>query len=368
MLSELLARLDAGVRPMVTGLPADVAARVYSRGRKVLLSRMACEQPKRYSVPVALERALWGIVHRGPLMWGAGVDKEGALYHVSSRTGAAGHMVGTVTANAREGNVVEGIHAPFVPLPRSYAAVNNLGLPNPGDIIVSRRVSLFERDGCPVWVSVMVSPDLRGAERLEGLVDGMRMYERAGADVIELNMSCPNTGEDFADHDDVLKYVGERFVRESKVPVVVKESADLPQAGVPRVCDVLFEFGYAGINGVNTSRAYRECLERVDERERELFAGFTRRFKGGVSGRPLREVSLAFCARAMEYVKAGPPSWEFHVIRTGGIESGVDLVESDRVGVSMNQWVTGYWERFSREGYQAYKRVHGEYGGLKNGG
>jgi dihydroorotate dehydrogenase len=144
------------------------------------------------------------------------------------------------------------------------------------------------------------------------------------------------------------------------VPVIVKFSNDTELAQVPALLDLLFELGFDGVNFGNTRTAYAEIRDKVHPSERKLYDFFTKTFGGGVSGAFLKERSLALCARAVEYLKAGPPSQEFHVVRTGGMESWDDIRESEKVGVPLNQWFTGYFERLARDGHDAYRNLYQE--------
>ena len=62
-----------------------------------------------------------------------------------------------------------------------------------------------------------------------------------------------------------------------------------------------------------------------------------------------------------EYLKSGSPSQEFHVIRTGGIETLQDIQDSERAGISLNQWFTGYFENFASHGHKVYEELFASY-------
>lgn len=368
MFAEGFARLEHRLRPFVAKLSPGVQTQIFSFGRRRFLELLAQESVPNYEPRKSLERTLWGVSYQGPLMWGAGVDKAGKLYHVSANQGAAAHMVGTTTSEPWSGNVVDGIRNPFVPLSASGNALNFLGLPNEGHAVVAGRVLGYrKRKGCPVWASVMETPDknLSYEKKRDGVLAGFRAYEAARVHVIERNKSCPNTAHAQGDFKRDLQYESERFVRESAVPVGVKLSVDTRVEDVPAVLNVLFELGYKYVNFGNSSTDYSRAWSGLSAGEKEVFGFFTRRFGGGFTGRALKDKSLELCARAVEYVKAGPPGYEFHVVRTGGIESGKDLVESDQAGVSMNQWVTGYWDCFGKYGHRVYQKVCREYERLK---
>ena len=372
MRTTTLAKWEGRIRPLLGMLTPTKAVELYSRGRLDFLKRMKNEvADETYSPPKSLARILWGLKFQGPLMNAAGMYKNGECFDLVQAQGAAGFLGGTGVWNARKGNEKEGVYLPFVPYSLSHAASNFLGLPQDGDKANSERTQpIKKRSRIPIGWSVMGSPDLQGEEKLIHLVHGMKLYERAGVDFLEINESCPNTQHGRPQDDDLakrLKYIKENFIEslQRSLPVAVKFSTDTQITQIPTLLDLLFSLGYSGVNFGNTSTAYTTRREKIDPRERDLYDFFTTTFGGGVSGRPLRESSLELCTTASAYLKSCPPAQEFHIIRTGGIESAQDLIESDKAGVSINQWFTGYWEAFARHGHDLYKKVHEEYTQLK---
>lgn len=363
MRATTLARLEGTIRPLVTRFPPRFVISQYSRGRHHFLKQLDQEElPAPYEPPAGWSRVLWGLRFRSPIMNAAGMFKNGECYALAAVQGAGAYLGGTGTWNPREGNVVEGVAQPFVSYPRSHAASNKLGLPNAGDGVNGRHaLSLGRKEGFPLGWSVMASPDYEGEEKLGGLVKSMRAYERAGVNFLELNESCPNTGERPQDSGltERLRYVQQHFLqdRNRKLPVVVKFSTDTDVRQVPELLDLLFTLGYDGVNFGNTSTNYEKRREHIDPRERKLFDHFISTFGGGVSGFPLQEDSLLLASSAVAYLKRGGPSQEFHVIRTGGIETIEDLRSSERSGISMNQWFTGYFQGLAQHGHQVYRRL-----------
>ena len=160
-----------------------------------------------------------------------------------------------------------------------------------------------------------------------------------------------------------LRYIQEHFLkqRERRLPVIVKFSNDTETSQVVPLLDLLFELGYDGVNFGNTSTQYKKRRKHIHPRERRLYDYFTKTFGGGVSGVPLKESSLTLASRAVEYLKQGPPSHEFHVWRTGGIETSQDLKESDIAGISLNLWFTAYWEEFGKHGHEVYRKLYDKF-------
>lgn len=364
MKATTLASWESKLRPFITKLPPQIVVAKYSSGRLDFLAKLKEEVPSEtHTPPAGLSRKLWGIRFRTPIMNSAGMFKNGECYEMVSRQGAGAYLGGTGTWNSRRGNKKNGIYLPFVPYPSSHSASNWLGLPNDGDEVNSQRAQQLERIAdTPVGWSVMGSPDFQGEEKLKYLVEGMRLYEQAGVDFLEINESCPNTAHGRPQDDDManrLRYLKEHFLdqRARRLPVVVKFSNDTEPEQLPALLDILFELGYDGVNFGNTSTAYDRRKERIEPSERKLFDFYIKTFGGGVSGKPLRESSLELAGRAVEHLKAGPPSQEFHVIRTGGIETLDDIQDSERAGISLNQWYTGYFENFARHGHGVYRNL-----------
>lgn len=364
MKATTLANLESKLRSLVTKLPPKIVVSIYSSGRIDFLAKLKKEVPSKiYTPPNELSRELWGIHFRTPIMNSAGMFKNAECYEMVAMQGAGAYLGGTGTWNPRRGNEKDGIYLPFIPYPKSHSSSNWLGLPNGGDEINSQRAKQLERIAdTPVGWSIMGSPDFHGGEKLKYLVDGMKLYEQVGIDFIEINESCPNLSHGRPKDDDLairLKYVKENFLdqRTRKLPVIIKFSNDTEVKQLPFLLGLLFELGYDGVNFGNTSTAYVQIRERIKPSERKLYDFFIKTFGGGVSGRPLREFSLELAARAVEYVKSGKPSQEFHVIRTGGIESWSDILDSERAGISLNQWFTGYFENFAKHGHDVYKKL-----------
>jgi dihydroorotate dehydrogenase len=365
--ADTLSGLDSKIRPLVTKLPPKAVVAIYSKGRSVFLNKHNKELPgEKYEPPKHLKRVLWGIEFRSPIMNAAGMFKNGEGYETVAAQGAGAYLSGTTTYNPWAGNTINGIRWPVAPYPLSHAASNKLGLPNEGDQVIYVKMWRLKRiSGCPIGISVMTSPDLKGDEGLSTLVKGMRLYEEAGVDFIELNVSCPNAGHGRLQIDalpQMFLYVKRNFLdsRQRGLPVIVKFSTDTNPDQVPDILNLLFNCGFDGVNFGNTSTDYAKRREMIEESERKLFDYFTSKFGGGVSGAPLREDSLMLCSAAVRHVRLSKPMHEFHVIRTGGVSSAEDIMESERIGVSLNQWYTGYFENFARYGHGTYAHIYRE--------
>lgn len=367
-LAETLARLDAAVRPLTMNLPAKATVSLYSRMRKPFMHRFFHEQPAAWQPPPEYAQTLWGISFRLPLFNAAGMFKNGEGYAVVAAQGAGAYMAGTTTAIARMGNSKKGIEHPFAPYPHSAAASNWLGLPNRGHAAVASILSHISKvPGCPVGASLSSEPTQQGREALQSLVEGLKQYEQAGVDFLELNESCPNVVADghtpLKDKLDTalverLEYVHRHFLqqRQRPIPLIVKLSNDTDPALVPALVDILTSLGFGGVNFGNTSTRYALHRSKLDARDTRVFDYFTTTFGGGLSGSILKQDSLLLAGEAARYIPQNLRE-EFHVIRTGGVEQWQDVQQAQQQGIALCQWYTGYFEQFAHHGHQVYKKI-----------
>ncbi len=360
MNASRLASWEERLRPLAVSLPPAVAVAIYTRGRRAFLKRFAGESPPPVAVPPRLARTLWGLSFRSPLGNAAGLFKQGEGYDLVARQGAGSYLAGTTTGQPRMGNARAGVRLPFVPYPRSGAASNWLGLPNDGHRAVAARLARLERrPGCPIGASLAVA----GEEAPATLLDGLAAYRDAGVDFLEINESCPNTGEASPAWSALrtrLEAVAEGFLvrRDRPLPVIVKFSCDTEPAELPPLLDSLLELGFDGANFGNTSTAYDRHTWAIAPAERRLYRHFTSTFGGGISGRPLALGSLTLIEAARRHLEDRAPVREFHLVRTGGVESAADVTASLAAGASLVQWYTGYFASFARSGHRVYAALY----------
>lgn len=365
-LAEILAGLDRRARPLAVRLPAWLAIAAYSKGRRVFLASLT--PPRRAHVPAPeLAVEAWGLTFRSPLGNAAGLFKMGEGSALTAAWGAGFWLVGSTTGRAREGNRRQGIFQPFAPYPRSGAASNWLGLPNPGHREVAARLAATPRvPGMVRAASLALDPvpELPDNERLELLIAGLRLYDQAGVDLIEINESCPNTGEEL---DVGLERLESRLAalahgfletRSRRLPVLLKLSVDADHGALAGVVELACRYGLDGLVLGNTSTRWSDRREQIDPSERPIYDRFVSSFGGGVSGRPLRDDSLELVRTARRALESARPRDEFHLVRVGGIENAADVRVSLQAGASLCQWYTGLFEAFAVHGHRFQAHLH----------
>jgi dihydroorotate dehydrogenase len=365
---ETIAKFDRVVRLLSFYFSPRLAIELYSRGRREFVNALSKEQ---LSTPRYINSGnsvtIWGVEFGNRLMNAAGMFKNGIGYDISYMQGAGAFLAGTTTATPRAGNRKNGILHPFMPYPRSEAAMNWMGLPNDSHETVAERISrIHKKDGCPIGVSLSESPGVDFDIAMAGIVNGFMLYEKAGVTFAELNESCPNTEEHNGSTNLLdkalisrLEYISDKYIKNSSksIPIVVKFSTDTELAQIPALVNSLIDMGFGGVNFGNTSVNYMDKLIQIDHKEEDNFRYFMTHFGGGISGKPLREDSLKLASEAVKIRNSRDMHKEFIVIRTGGIETIDDYNASVEAGVDLMQWFTGYFELFSKYGHDLYKHL-----------
>ncbi|MBX9597772.1 MAG: hypothetical protein K2X04_04260 [Burkholderiales bacterium] len=348
--------------PMIAKLPTHWQIRLASWGRQEFMHNFIHHHPKESIIPHSKHTiTMWGIEFRAPLANSAGMFKNGEGYDTVAKLGAGAYIGGTSTANSRVGNLKNGISLPFISLYNSKAAINFLGLPNLGDQVLSQiNITSNKIKGCPIGWSVMRSPDYDESEGLSKLIDSLWLYHNhPQIDFIEINESCPNIKIGGGSIIPRLQIIAQEFLdkRTRKLPVVIKLSTDLSNEGLAPILEELLRLNFDGINLGNTSIDYGSIKPQLNLKDEQLFDYFTQTFGGGVSGLPLKSKSLQLCAEAADLLNKFKPNHEFHIIRSGGIDSLADIGESQAHGVSFNQWYTGFFNSYARDGDKVYNKL-----------
>jgi len=368
--TEFIAKIEGRLRPIITKIRPTLLVRIYSNSRRIFIRNLVKELPaKPIHIPETERLKLWDMEFGCGLFNAAGMFKYGEGYELCVSQGAGAYLAGTTTSKKRDGNYKDTLH-PFISYPKSGAASNWMGLPNEGHSTVAGRLAKIERKPfCPIGISVSADPGESGIDTLKNLVEGMNQYVRAGVDFIELNESCPNVpGHVKGDGQpldkeliDRLEYVSREFLRKRSrnLPVIIKLSTDTDPDFIPAIIDTLTTLQFDGVNFGNTSTNYEDHKSLITDEDKRLFDFFVARYGGGVSGRPLKKLSLNLSGLAVKYLSSKSVRGEFHIIRTGGIESPADLKASAEAGVLLNQWFTGYFENFSRLGHRVYSEMLG---------
>lgn len=261
---------------------------------------------------VDLSVELCGLKLRNPVMLASGfLGASGELLKRVANTGVGALVTKSIGPEERRG-----YPNPTVIEPMTNVVLNAMGLPNPGYKDFLDEIAIAKEGGIPVIVSIF------GSRPSEFALVASEM-ERAGADMIEINISCPHPnrmretrliGQDPHVTRKVLKSVR----KAAEIPLIVKLSPNVTY--ITDFVGVALECGMDAICAINTIQA----LEIDPFLERPVLGNLV----GGQSGPSIRCIALRKVADIALYLqrkmKKGELKKDIPIIGVGGIKDGQD--------------------------------------------
>ena len=273
-----------------------------------------------------------------PIMLAAGANKTAKRICDFANMGFGGISVGTATRHVRVGNT----YRPRIGFIENDRAIHNsMGLNNDGVDAVTRRVdtqiTAAHRAGMCVGISVAVTPGITDEnEKLQDIVESFSIAYRV-ADYVEINLSCPNTGENRLDLDMTLvnkiftaitDYRNKQPVRKA---IYAKLSPDMPENHTATIMDMLVKVGVNGVVMGNTYPTKKVTDLPVHVKYDDLTPLRADNDRGGMSGRPLYENTV----RNVKFIREHYP--QMSVIACGGIDHGYKIYDLIKLGVDAVQ-------------------------------
>ena len=258
-----------------------------------------------------------------PIGMAAGFDKNAEVYNSLFKLGFGFVEVGTVTPLKQYGNQKPRVFR----LVKDQALINRLGFNNFGAEDVNTRIRSNVSKGL---LGVNIGPNKDSENRLNDYVIGLKKFYDI-ADYITINISSPNTENLRNFHDDskfneLLETLEtEKIKLKSKIPIVVKISPDIPDEQIENISKTLIKYKVSAIIVSNTTASNREKLEDV-----------TKHQKGGLSGKPLEEISNKLIGKFYKLLKG-----KIEIIGVGGVDSGESAYRKFTAGASFVQLYTG---------------------------
>ena len=195
--------------------------------------------------------------------------------------------------------------------------INALGLPNPG---IEAYVQEIRHAKTVLPVPLIVS--VYGFSTQEYAITAKKAAE-AGADAVELNVSCPHvkeTGSEIGQNPEILTKVVKKVKAKVHKPVFVKLSPNVTD--IVEVAEAAVEAGANALTAINTVRAMAIDVE--------IALPVLSNRRGGLSGLAIKPIALRCVYDIYEKVKAP-------IMGCGGITSWRDAVEFFLAGASAVQ-------------------------------
>ena len=210
--------------------------------------------------------------------------------------------------------------------------LNAVGLPNPGIHHFSEEIREAKETGVPIIVSVY-------GYSSEEFAEVAKVATEAGADALELNVSCPHveeTGAEIGSDSDLVAEVVREVKKKVDKPVFVKLTPNV--ANIAEIAKAAVKAGADAITAINTVRAMAIEIETT----RPLLANRI----GGLSGPAIKPIAVRCVYEVYREV-------DVPVIGCGGITTWRDAVEFMLAGASAVQIGTA----IAFKGLEVFKSV-----------
>jgi len=194
--------------------------------------------------------------------------------------------------------------------------LNAIGLPNSGIHHFSEEIREAKEAGVPIIVSVY-------GYSSEEFAEVAKVATKAGADALELNVSCPHveeTGAEIGSDPELVAEVVREVKKKVDRPVFVKLTPNV--ANIAEIAKAAAKAGTDAITAINTVRAMTIEIETT----RPLLANKI----GGLSGRAIKPIAVRCVYEVYREV-------DVPVIGCGGIMGWQDAVEFMLAGASAVQ-------------------------------
>jgi dihydroorotate dehydrogenase len=277
--------------------------------------------------PPRLRTVFLGRALSNPVGLAAGLDKDAVALDGLARLGFGAIEIGSVTPRPQPGN----------PRPRLFrltedrAVINRMGFNSAGHEVVVRRLGRYRarRGGEGPMIGVNLGKNRDSEDAAGDYAAGIRRFSDL-ADYLVVNVSSPNTPglrglQAAGPLRALLDRVGEaRGQAAARPPLLVKVAPDLAPEERQAVAELALEAAVDGLVIGNTTLARPPGLLSRHRAE-----------AGGLSGRPLAELSTAVLA---DFAKL--TGGRLTLVGVGGVGSGADAFAKIRAGASLVQLYT----------------------------
>ena len=267
--------------------------------------------------------SLFGKDIKNPIGIAAGFDKDAEVYNQLSKLGFGFVEVGTVTPKKQLGNQKPRVFR----LEDDEALINRLGFNNSGSDKIRKRI-IENAPSCLLGINIGPNKDTKN--RIDDYLFCLNKFYDI-ADYITVNISSPNTDNlrnfhNVEELDSLLKVLSkEKKKLKCNIPLVVKISPDISTDSVKEISCSLLGHNIQAIIVSNTTDSNRDLLK-----SHERFQ------KGGLSGKPLNDISNSLIKKFHKNLEG-----KIDIIGVGGINSGQAAFEKFSSGAKYLQLYTG---------------------------
>ncbi|MCK5582148.1 MAG: quinone-dependent dihydroorotate dehydrogenase [Elusimicrobiales bacterium] len=254
----------------------------------------------------------------------AGFDKDCEAAKIISKIGFGFLELGTVTLRPQPGNPKPRLFR----LPEEEAIINRMGFNNIGAKAAAKNLEKTGKIGIPIGINIGKNADCPLENAASNYLQSLEILYPHG-DYFTLNISSPNTKDLRTLHErekfkklmePVLNFVNSK---PAKKPVFIKISPDIENFELENISKAAVEMDF-GIIAANTT-IKRDSLKKA-----------CADMEGGLSGRPLRDISNDILKKTVKLTDKKIP-----IMASGGITNCKAAAEKLALGADLLQVYTG---------------------------
>ena len=212
-------------------------------------------------------------------------------------------------------------------LEEDEALINRLGFNNIGSEESKKNIENNSPNGL---LGINIGPNKDTENRVEDYLICFRKFHNL-ADYITINISSPNTENLRNFHkneelDNLLKCINEEKKNlNSNVPIAVKVSPDIDEKSIDEISELFLKYNVQIVIVSNTTDRNRENISNINKLE-----------KGGLSGKPLENISNELINKFFKLVGK-----KILIIGVGGVDSADGVFNKIVSGATLVQLYTG---------------------------
>ncbi|XP_019871041.2 dihydroorotate dehydrogenase (quinone), mitochondrial [Aethina tumida] len=281
-----------------------------------------------YKDPNSLKIELFNKTFKNPLGIAAGFDKNGEAVLGLRDIGFGFIEIGSVTPLPQPGNEKPRVFR----LNEDKAVINRYGFNSDGHDVVYERIKEIKKMGFDGVLGVNLGKNKLSPDPINDYILGIKKFGPI-ADYLVINISSPNTpGLRNMQSKEIFQKllcaaVSARNSLKEKPPLLIKLAPDLSFEERRNIAQVLMRPDCA-VDGLIISNT---TVERPDS----LMNESSKEETGGLSGKPLKNMSTTMIAEMRELTQGKIP-----IIGVGGISTGLDAYEKIKAGASVVQIYT----------------------------
>ena len=269
-----------------------------------------------------LRTSIWGQNFKHPIGLAAGFDKNAAAITGLYKLGFSFIEAGTVTPIAQTG----------ISRPRIFrsdedeAIINKLGFNNLGLDVFTKNMRIVKKSALEIPIGANIG---KNKDTEDAVVDYVKCFNAVLkiSDYIVVNVSSPNTEglrelqTPYRMERLLAAVLEERELASKMIPILLKVAPELDQDNIMDISNVALKLKLDGIICTNTT------LDRTSS-----LMGFGGTMEGGLSGRPLYDISTSILKSFFLATEGRIP-----LIGVGGVSTGNDAYKKIRAGASLIQ-------------------------------